>query len=165
MVADHLDRQAPSALARPSRPKGTALKLIVAAVIGLGAGLDGLVAPAARAEPAPTSVGRCSQTTVTSKRFRMAPSPGDPGYRPSSSPLGKEVLISLANGIGVYAGDGDAFILSNTFAAGHRVRLCLDSVPKNCPPGDDRGKVYRLTDLQTQRTLKGIDSWHLCGGA
>ena len=165
MVADHLDRQANSAPGPGGRRSAVTLRLIAVAMIGLGVGLDGLLTKEARAAAAPTTVGACSQTTVTAKRFRMASSPGDPGYQPSSSPLGKEVLISFANGLGLYAGEGDAFILSNHFAPGHRVTLCLVSLPKDCPPGDDRGKVYRLTDLQTRRTLTGIDSWHLCGGA
>lgn len=127
--------------------------------------VEGLAMAAARAEAPPRSEGTCSSTTVESKRFRMARSPGDPGYTPSDNPAGKEVLISLNNGIGVYAGDGDAFILSPHFASGHPVTLCLIEVPKHCPPGDNRGKIYTLTDRKTGRTVRGIDSWHLCGGA
>ncbi len=32
--------------------------------------------------------------------------------------------------------------------AGDAVKLCLTSVPDNCPPGDTRGKTYRATDLR-----------------
>ena len=139
--------------------------LLTAALGSLILAADGLSAGSAKAHAPTQVIGTCRFTTVESKRFRMAPSPGDAGYKPSDSPLGKEVLISLTNGIGVYAGDGDAFILSNDFAPGHSVKVCLLSVPKNCPPGDQRGKTYSLTDQQTRRSLKGIDSWHLCGGA
>lgn len=144
---------------------GRARQLIAVGLGGLILTADALTGTAVRAETPPRTIGGCSLTTVISKRFRMAPSPGDPGYNPSDSPLGKEVLISLKNGLGLYAGDGDTFILSTDFAPGHRVTLCLLSLPKNCPPGDNRGKIYSLTDRQTRRTMKGIDSWHLCGGA
>ena len=139
--------------------------LLTAALGGLLLAADGFSAGSVKADAPSQVISACSLTTVESKRFRMAPSPGDAGYKPSASAVGKEVLISLANGIGVYAGDGDAFILSNDFAPGHSVKLCLRSVPKTCPPGDQRGKTYSLTDRQTHRSVKGIDSWHLCGGA
>ena len=152
----------------PGREPRAELPLL-AALAGLILAADGLAALHARAETRPEAppqtIGACGTATVLSKRFRMAPSPGDSGYAPSPSPLGKEVLISLNNGIGLYAGDGDAFILSRDFAPGHRVTLCLLSLPQHCPPGDNRGKVYAITDRQTRRSLRGIDAWHLCGGA
>ena len=133
-------------------------------------GLTGFSGPLALAGPAaaavpPSRVGRCSDSFVHSKRFRMVASPGDPGYQRSNDPFGKEVIISLTNGLSIYSGDGDDFILSANFAAGHRVQACLLALPSDCPPGDDRGKRYRFVDLQTGARAEGIDSWHLCGGA
>jgi hypothetical protein len=63
----------------------------------------------------------------------MVPSPGDTNYQRTTDPFGKEVIISLTNGLGIYSGDGDDFILSNNFLAGHRVRACLLSLPQHCP--------------------------------
>jgi len=37
-------------------------------------------------------------------------------------------------------------------AIGDTVLLCLVSIPKNCPKGDDRGKVYSTTNLRTKAT-------------
>ena len=49
--------------------------------------------------------------------------------------------------------------------AGDAVHLCLVSVPQNCPPGDDRGKVYAATNKRTSETWQAPDSEHSCGGA
>ncbi|WP_244642315.1 hypothetical protein [Chelatococcus reniformis] len=48
---------------------------------------------------------------------------------------------------------------------GDRALVCLVSVPRGCPPGDDRGKVYTATNLRTQQSWTMADSHHLCGGA
>ena len=48
---------------------------------------------------------------------------------------------------------------------GDKVKLCLVSVPENCPPDDDRGKVYRATNLRTGESWQAPDSQHSCGGA
>ena len=48
---------------------------------------------------------------------------------------------------------------------GDPVRMCLVSVPKHCPKGDHRGRVYRTTNLRTHHGWKLMDSEHLCGGA
>jgi hypothetical protein len=45
------------------------------------------------------------------------------------------------------------------------VRVCLVSVPQNCPPGDDRGKVYSVLNHRTHETWSEGDSEHECGGA
>ena len=43
--------------------------------------------------------------------------------------------------------------------------MCLKSVPKHCPPGDERGKVYTVTNLRTHQSFSLSDSPHECGGA
>ena len=48
---------------------------------------------------------------------------------------------------------------------GDKVRLCLVSIPKHCPPGDNRGKIYRATNLRTHGVWTLPDSEHRCGGA
>lgn len=139
------------------------LHLVTVALVAAGLRLV-QVDPAAAAVP-PSRVGTCSESFVLSKRFRMVPSPGDHDYQRTTDPFGKEVIISLTNNLRLFSGEGDDEILSNAFAAGHRVRACLQSIPLNCPPGDDRGKRYRFVDLQTGARAEGVDSWHLCGGA
>lgn len=57
---------------------------------------------------------------------------------------------------------GDAFA---DVAAGQEVVLCLMSIPRDCPPGDERGRLYYTLDLKTQTQWVLPDSQHLCGGA
>jgi hypothetical protein len=49
--------------------------------------------------------------------------------------------------------------------AGDPVRMCLVSIPRHCPKGDDRGRVYRTTNFRTHQTWTMADSAHMCGGA
>jgi hypothetical protein len=48
---------------------------------------------------------------------------------------------------------------------GDPVRICLVSIPKDCPPGDDRGRVYKTTNLRTHGSWTLPDAEHMCGGA
>ncbi len=48
---------------------------------------------------------------------------------------------------------------------GDPVRICLVSIPKHCPPGDNRGRTYKTTNLRTHRAWTLPDSEHMCGGA
>ncbi len=48
---------------------------------------------------------------------------------------------------------------------GDRVLLCLASVPKNCPPNDNRGRMYSATNLRTLGSWLLPDAQHSCGGA
>ena len=48
---------------------------------------------------------------------------------------------------------------------GDQVIFCLVSIPKNCPPGDDRGKVYSATNLRNLRSWIMPATQHSCGGA
>jgi len=146
-----------------SRRPWPGLHLLSVALVA--AGLRLVLVDLAIAAVPPSRVGTCSESLVLSKRFRMVPSPGDQDYQRTTDPFGKEVIISLTNGLRLFSGEGDDYILSSAFATGHRVRACLQSLPQNCPPGDDRGKRYRLVDLQTGARAEGLDSWHLCGGA
>lgn len=48
---------------------------------------------------------------------------------------------------------------------GDQVILCLVSIPRHCPPGDDRGKLYSATNLRNQRSWIMPATQHSCGGA
>jgi len=48
---------------------------------------------------------------------------------------------------------------------GDAVLVCLISLPKDCPPGDERGKFYSGTNLRTKGSWTMPDSQHMCGGA
>jgi hypothetical protein len=107
--------------------------------------------PAAAADVLPTTVGQCAQTTVKSVGTRLDGTPGS-GSAISYSNGGGQVSYDQIPGI-----DGSQ--------AGDAITLCLVSLPQNCPPGDDRGKVYSATNQRTGATWTEADSEHSCGGA
>jgi hypothetical protein len=104
----------------------------------------------AKAEDLPTEIGACSETTIEDIGYRL----GDPD---SGS------AISYANGGGQVFYDTIPEI--HRSRVGDPVRLCLVSIPEDCPPGDDRGKVYSATNLRTSESWEAPDSQHSCGGA
>jgi hypothetical protein len=104
----------------------------------------------AKAEDLPPEIGACSETTIEDIGYRL----GDPD---SGS------AISYANGGGQVSYDTIPEI--HRSRVGDPVRLCLVSIPEDCPPGDDRGKVYSATNLRTGESWEAPDSQHSCGGA
>ena len=105
----------------------------------------------AGAAPLPTRVGTCSVTTVKQVEPRLEGMPG------SGS------AIAYQNG--GYQVSYDTIPAIEASRPGDPVRLCLVSVPRNCPPGDMRGRVYRATNLRTKGTWTAADAEHSCGGA
>src|SRR6185437_12962079 len=99
----------------------------------------------AKAEDLPTEIGACSETTIEDIGYRL----GDPD---SGS------AISYANGGGQVSYDTIPEI--HRSRVGDPVRLCLVSIPEDCPPGDDRGKVYSATNLRTGESWEAPDSQH-----
>jgi hypothetical protein len=102
-------------------------------------------------EAPPTTVGTCSFASVKDVGTRLQ---GDPS---SGS------AISYVNGVAQVSYDDIPAI--DDARPGDVVRLCLVSLPKDCPPGDDRGKVYRAVDQRTGQSWTAPDSEHSCGGA
>lgn len=100
---------------------------------------------------APANVGDCIQTTVTVVGPRLE------GVPESGS------SVTYANGL--YQVSYDVVPAIANTQPGDDVRLCLVSVPENCPPGDNRGRVYDATNLRTNETWTAPDSQHMCGGA
>jgi hypothetical protein len=105
---------------------------------------------AAYAAPLPTLVGTCSETTIEDIGYRL----GDPDTGSA---------ISYANGGGGVSYDTVPEIHRSQI--GDPVNLCLVFIPQDCPPGDDRGKIYRATNLRTGESWELPDSQHSCGGA
>jgi len=103
-----------------------------------------------RADPLPTVIGACSETAIT-----------DIGYRLGTPDSGS--AISYANG-GVQI-SYDTIPEIHRLRIGDTVKLCLVSLPEDYPPGDDRGKIYSVTNLRTGETWEAPDSQHSCGGA
>jgi hypothetical protein len=100
---------------------------------------------------APEKPGDCVNTTVASIGSRLEGVPDSGSAIQYTNKLG-QVSYDLVPGI-QQAQVGDA------------VTLCLVSLPQDCPPGDDRGKVYNAVDQRTGLSWKEGDSEHECGGA
>jgi hypothetical protein len=99
----------------------------------------------------PTAVGQCATTTVKEITTRLDDTPG------SGS------AVSFANG--GYQVSYDQVPEVDESRAGDGVTMCLVSLPQDCPAGDDRGKVYKSTNLRTGRNWTLPDAEHMCGGA
>jgi uncharacterized protein YecT (DUF1311 family) len=99
----------------------------------------------------PISVGSCGLSTVKLVGSRLEGSPG------SGSAIGETdgaMQISY-----------DEIPQIDASRRGDPVLVCLASLPSDCPPGDDRGKVYAAANLRTLGAWSAPDSEHSCGGA
>jgi hypothetical protein len=105
----------------------------------------------ARAGGLPTHVGACAKTRIKSIETRLE------GVPDSGS------AVTFNNG--GYQVSYDTVPAIKHSKAGDPVRMCLVSIPRHCPKGDDRGRVYRTTNLRTHKSWKLPDSEHMCGGA
>ncbi len=113
----------------------------------------------APASPAlPRAVGQCVQTGVTAVTPRL-----DPGHRPTSADFDGGTAINFANrGYQVSYSREPALLQSRP---GDQVIVCLIQIPRHCPPGDARGRVYASSNLRTGQSWTLPDSEHSCGGA
>ena len=117
----------------------------------LAAALCALAVPATAKDPAPTVPGQCVATTIAKLSHRFDDDPGSGSY------------VEYATGtIGV---EYDEIPEVGRAKVGDKVELCLVSLPEDCPPGDERGKVYTTTNKRTGKSWTQADSSHLCGGA
>jgi hypothetical protein len=105
----------------------------------------------------PTKVGQCVDTTVKSVGNRLEDSA-------TNKPMpGSGSAISFANG--GYQVSYDQMPAVDSSRPGDPARMCLASIPENCPPGDNRGREYKTTNMRTHRSWRLPDSEHGCGGA
>ena len=114
-----------------------------------------LAAPAA-AEPMPKHVGGCAKTRVLRVETRLIDGDGKPI-------AGSGSAIDFVNG--GYQVSYDAVAAVDASRPGDAVEVCLVSLPKGCPKGDHRGKIYKTTNLRTRGAWTLPDAEHSCGGA
>jgi hypothetical protein len=119
--------------------------------IGFGALVALMLTPAALAAPLPTRVGQCGETTIKEVSYRLEGAP-DSGS-----------AVVFANGGYQVSYDRHAQITRSR--RGDPVRMCLVEIPRNCPRGDNRGRIYKTTNLRTGESWELPDSPHSCGGA
>jgi hypothetical protein len=119
------------------------------AILNLGAAQ----AVAQRAAQPIARVGQCVNTRITDIGPRLE---GDTRFQSG---------ISFATRAGVGGVDYSVVPALRRSRVGDRVRSCLVSIPRHCPRGDDRGRIYRTTNLRTHQSWRMSDSQHSCGGA
>ena len=107
----------------------------------------------------PTRLGQCVVTSITELRDRFGGkltfiSPED-GFDPGTA-------IRYANGGYQVSYYKETVIVRSKI--GDKVKMCLVEIPKNCPPGDDRGRVYNTKNLRTGEAWSLPDAQHECGG-
>lgn len=107
----------------------------------------------AHAGALPTKIGACSKTKIKLIGGRLE---GDTSFETGTG------VIFDNGGVQISYEREEAVIHSRV---GDPVRICLVEIPKDCPPGDDRGKVYKTTNLRTGQHWEMPDSQHMCGGA
>jgi hypothetical protein len=105
----------------------------------------------ALAAPLPTRVGQCGETAITMLASRLE------GVPDSGS------SVEFENG--GYQVSYDIIPQVRRSRVGDPVRMCLTSIPRGCPKGDARGRIYRTTNLRTGERWTLSDSQHSCGGA
>lgn len=127
------------------------MQRLMAVALGFAALSLALPAPAFAAGKPPTKVGQCVATTIKEKFSRLE------GVPDSGSG------IQYANGI--YGVSYDIIKAITKARVGDKITLCLTSIPKDCPKGDDRGKTYSAVDLRTNGKWELPDAEHMCGGA
>jgi hypothetical protein len=108
----------------------------------------------------PTKVGDCAERTIAVLSTRLneklpskRPKPGDDGGS----------YVRYTNKDTQVSYEWSAAVVHSK--VGDKVRFCLVSIPKDCPPGDDRGRVYKSTNLRTNEVWTMQDDPHMCGGA
>jgi hypothetical protein len=115
-------------------------------------------------------IGACAETTITkiADRFDepLSPTPFKPGEKRDKDgepKMDQGTYVQYQNGAEQIHAEWNAGVAHSRLA--DPVRLCTVWKPKKCPPGDDRGRIYKATNLRTKKTWQMSESWHSCGGA
>jgi hypothetical protein len=114
----------------------------------------------AAAQSLPLLVGQCVLTTIAHVGQRVEDS------RTGKSIPGSGSDVSFAGfAYGGHQVSYDEIPQISRSRHGDKVYVCLMKIPTNCPPGDDRGRIYTTTNLRTMESWTLPDSEHGCGGA
>jgi uncharacterized protein len=103
----------------------------------------------------PTEIGQCVETVIASITSRFQ---ADINADPDDGSA-----VSFENGRFQVSYEKEQPIIHSE--VGDRVLMCLVSIPEDCPPGDDRGRIYTTTNQRTSESWTLPDSQHSCGGA
>lgn len=109
----------------------------------------------AHASATSVHVGDCTDTTVKIVTTRL--------YDDHGNVPGSGSAIEYTNGINQVSYDQIPEV--DTSKPGDAIHLCLTQLPTDCPPGDNRGKIYSAINRRTRGSWTLPDSEHSCGGA
>ena len=109
------------------------------------------------AQPLPTREGTCVHTQIVAVEQRLRDGPNGPFIAGSGS------AVRFRNG-GYQVAYTEIKAVQNS-RAGDPVFMCLIRIPRGCPAGDTRGRLYTTTNLRTLESWTMPDSKHECGGA
>jgi hypothetical protein len=107
-------------------------------------------------DPLPTQIFACGGSIIAKIGPRLE---GDTSFKTGAQVWLKNQGISVA-----YQEDINIPAIRDSKVGDH-VMVCLVFIPKNCPKGDERGKIYTVTNLRTLESWTLPDSEHSCGGA
>lgn len=98
-------------------------------------------------------LGTCYNTRITTVEGRLG---GDPASDSGSQ-------VKFQNGVLQVSYEMVRPIVRSR--VGDRVTMCVIELPKDCPPNDFRGVVYRTHNWRTDQNWTLSDAEHDCGGA
>jgi hypothetical protein len=105
----------------------------------------------------PSAIGQCASTHIKTLTTRL----GDDPLATASPEAGS--AATFTNGGTAVSYDREPGLASSK--VGDAAIMCLLSIPRDCPAGDDRGRFYYGIDLAIKGSWALPDSQHLCGGA
>ena len=106
----------------------------------------------AAASPLPSTVGQCAETAIA-----------ELGVNPTGAPGGGSTIRYANGGMQISFDKLDEL---ETARIGDPIRICLIFQAKDCQPGDERGRVYRATNLRTGLSWEAPNTlMHNCAGA
>ena len=106
----------------------------------------------------PAKVGECADTTITSitDRYGADLAPG-----PSKKGSNSGTIVRFSNsGVQVSLAKERAIARSQVF---DKVNMCLVEIPRDCPAGDIRGRIYKTTNLRTGESWSLANDVRSCG--
>jgi uncharacterized protein len=105
----------------------------------------------------PSAIGQCASTHIKTLTARL----GDDPLETASPEAGS--AATFTNGGTAVSYDREPGLAASK--VGDAAIMCLISIPRDCPEGDDRGRFYYGVDLASKGSWALPDSQHLCGGA
>ncbi len=111
----------------------------------------------AHAQGVPDREGTCVNTQIAALEHRLQSAPGGPFVDGSGS------AIRYDNG--GYQVSYQELPQVGRSQLGDVVTLCLIKIPRDCPAGDHRGRIYTATNVRIMESWTLADAEHACGGA